>query len=216
MKFYFIVLGILLFLFACKNEKEEIVDFNSLSKPAESGDGKDTIKAKNNIEQGFFYDSISIFSQQIIDSLEFDKALVFELDTMFYPDRFGALKSEKWYCKTPKDSLIFMRWDFKNNVLTKNAFYNWLDCYGPKCKSIAIGSKINLSKRATSFFLMDKSLIFIESSHQIDGERWTAVLSNIKSNKKIELLMLQQPKGKAVWNSIDDQGVLTPIVVSPN
>jgi hypothetical protein len=216
MKFWSIIFGISLFLFACKNEKEEVVDFNSLSKPSGKDNFEDTSKVKNTVSKGLFYDSISSFSQQIIDSLEFDNNMVFKLDTLIYPDRFGALKAEKWYLKTAKDSLVFMRWDFKNNVMSKNTFYNWLDCYGAKCKSITIGSKVSFSKRATCFFLVDKTLFFIESAQKMDGERWTAVLSNIRENKKFDFFMLQQPRGKGVWNSIDDKGILKPIEILPN
>ena len=216
MRFILIGLAILNLLFACKNEREEVVDFNSLSKPALKNQDIDTSTVKNLIGDEFYFDSLSTFSRQIIDSLGYDKNSIFKLDTLIYPDRFGALFAEKWYCKTDKDSLVYMRWDFKNNVMTKNTFYNWLDCFGANCKSIEIGANTRFSKRATCFFLVDKNMIYIESARKIEGEKWISVLSNIRANKKFDFFMLQQPKAKAVWNSIDENGVLRPITVPSN
>ena len=192
---------------ACKSGNEtDTVDFDDISKPSAKYASADSSSVSSKETVPVYYDSISVFSQQLVDSLMFDRTNVFKLDTLIYPDRFGALKADKWYYISPKDSLVFMRWEFKNNVQTKNTFFNWIDCYGKHCKSIKVGDEVNFSRRATLFLLADKELIFVESGQKINPEHMLGILGNLKKQKKWDYFMLQQPRGKAAWKSIDEKG----------
>jgi len=191
---------------ACKNNAEEkTVDFSDISKPSEKYSRTDSSEEKKEIIPQYF-DSISAFSRQFSDSLGYDRKNIVKLDTVIYPDRFGAQKTDKWCYLSPGDSLVFMRWEFVNAVKTENTFFNWLDCYGKNCKSIGIGDKVKFSKRATMFLLGEKDLIFIESGRKIDAEKILRQLESLKKTKRWRFFVLQQPRAAASWKQVDDKG----------
>lgn len=199
---------LLIALSACKGKQEaETVDFSDIAKPSSKYAKTDSSGAPKAVLP-VYYDSITAFSQQLTDSLSFDHNGIFTLDTLIYPDRFGALKADKWYYRSPKDSFVFMRWEFKNDIQTQNTFFNWLDCYGPKCKSIAVGDQVSFSKRGTLFLLSGKELIFVESGQKINAEKLLGVLSNLKKKKSWSYFTLQQPRGKASWKQVDKEGAI--------
>jgi hypothetical protein len=206
---YFLYFCFLLALFSCKNQKEEVLDFNELSPDSkndfsEKADGE---KEKNL----FFADSLSDFTKLIIDSLDFDKKQIAKIDTLFFPDRFGASSSEKWYLKTEKDSLVFYHWNFKDSIKTFNTFYNWLDCYGPKCQSIRVGDKVSFSKRSACFFLENKDLYYVESSKMFDFEYFTKLFDEEEKGKKFKFVVIQKARKKAEWFSRNELGELVPL-----
>lgn len=192
---------------ACKSDStEEVIDFDELSKPSDKYNGQDTL-SDTAIAVPVYFDSVSVFSQQLIDSMAFDKKMIFKLDTLIFPDRFGALKTDKWYYLSPKDSLVFMYWQFGSKVKAENTFFNWLDCYGRNCKSIAIGDPAIFSKRGTLFLQDEKDLIFIESRQKINEERLLEILSHLRKTSKAQYFTWQQPGKKANWKTIDKEGV---------
>lgn len=199
---------------SCKGNEQETIDFDDLSKPsAKYKDQKDSIAPAK--KTAFYYDSISGFSRQLVDSLGYDRNAVFKLDTLIFPDRFGALQTDKWYYLSPVDSLVFMRWQFKNEIKSENTFFNWLDCYGKNCKSIGVGDKVAFSRRATLFLQQGKELIFVESKHKINAEKMLAFLGNLKKEKQWKYFVLQAPGGKAVWKTVDAEGVSKDLEVNP-
>jgi|GEM_PF-929995 len=207
--------GIIAFLVACKSGNEqEVVDFNDLSKPSSRyGEGDSVVQPV--AVKGFFVDSIEPVWKQFTDSMHWDKRTVFGLDTLIFPDRFGAVKTLKFYCKTPKDSLVFMRWQFRDSIPAQNAFFNWMDCYGKRCKSIRIGQEVNLSPRATCFLLQNKELIFVESRQKINFEQYLEILESLKFGKQWKYLVIQTPGGKARWNAVDPEGEVRKLEVKP-
>lgn len=209
MKFsYFLFLFLL--LFACQETQEEIVDLNDLNPSSKRDyDKKDDIAA--NEGDIYFADSLSDFTKLIIDSLKFDKKQIAKIDTLFFPDRFGASSSEKWYLKTEKDSLVFYHWNFKDSIKTFNTFYNWLDCYGSKCQSIRVGDKVTFSKRSACFFVENKDLYYVESSKIFDYEYFTKLFDEEEKAKKFKFVVIQKARKKAEWFSRNELGELVPL-----
>ncbi|MGV3629997.1 MAG: hypothetical protein ACO1O6_02275 [Bacteroidota bacterium] len=205
-----------LLLFACTSKPEETVSFDDLTSDSEKYGKNDTVAEVE--KKAFYFDSISPLSQNLIDSLEFSRDLIFPLDSVLFSDRFGAKQTEKWYYKTEKDSLVFFHWEFKDSLKTLNTFYNWIDCYGPKCKSIQVGMPAVFSKRATLFLVEDKHLYFVESDLKIDSEKYLTYFDppqKAKSKlpakvKKWKYVVIQQPRKKAEWFSRNNKGELVP------
>lgn len=193
----FLPIIVCLLLFACTQEKEEVVNFDDLTSKSDYKENEEDKKPKEVV----YYDSLDFLSQTLIDSLEFDKKSVFPLDSVFFSDRFGAKKTDKWYYKSDQDSLVFFHWEFKDSIKTFNTFYNWLDCYGNNCTSFHVGQAAKFSKRGTLFLLQDKHLFFIESQLAINYERLLEILDNSKWNKKWKYLVYQAPRKKANWMS---------------
>jgi hypothetical protein len=204
---YFLIL--FLILFACQEKKEEIVDFDDLNPSSKRDFDK---KNYNTSDEGniYFADSLQDFTIQLIDSFAFDKKNIAKIDTLFFPDRFGASSSEKWYLKTEKDSMVFFHWTFKDSIKTFNTFYNWLDCYGEKCQSIRVGDKAIFSKRAACFFVENKDLYYVESTKMFDFERFLKVFDKEDVFYKMKYIVLQKPRKKAEWFSRNSEGILLP------
>lgn len=199
---------------ACTSKPAETVSFDDLTPDSEKY-GEDDTLSKSVDKKFFYFDSITPLSQNLIDSLEFNRDFVFPLDSILFSDRFGAKQTEKWYYQTEKDSLVFFHWEFRDSLKTFNTFYNWIDCYGPKCKSIQVGMPAAFSKRATLFLVEDKHLYFVESDLKIDPEKYLSYFDGpqrkVKKFKKWKYVVIQQPRKKAGWFARNDKGELVPI-----
>lgn len=202
----------ILLLISCSNKKEKVVSFDDISKSSErykeGQTKKDSIATLPKT-----YDLLSHFSKTWVDSLVFEKEKIFLLDTTLFSDRFGAKKTEKWYYKTEKDSLVFMHWEFKDSIKAQNTFYNWMDCFGPSCKSIMIGQEAKFSKRSLTFLLQNNHLFSIESNVKQDVERYLNLFDNLKWNKTWKYIMIQALRKKGTWFSRNSEGILVPIKV---
>lgn len=199
----------LFFLLSCTTKKEETVSFDELtesSKQYQEGQEKEPY-TKIKISP---YDSLSAIARSFIDSLHLNHSSISVKDTNCFPDRFGAMETEKWISKTEYDSLVFFRWKFKDSTRTLNAFYNWLDCYGKNCKSIRVGDEVSFSKRAILLLLEDQHLIFIESDKKIDPAFYVAVLDALHYKKAWKFIINQSPRKKAKWMRRDDKGEFLP------
>lgn len=197
---------------SCSNKKEDVVNFDDISTSSDRyKEGQVKKDSTSNLPKT--YDLLSNISKTWVDSLGFEKEKIFLLDTTLFNDRFGAKKTEKWVYKTEKDSLVFMHWEFRDSIKTQNTFYNWLDCFGPSCKSIMIGQEVKFSKRGLVFLLQNNHLFSIESSLKQDIERYISLFDNIKWNKTWKYIMVQMPRKKANWFSRNSEGVFVPIKV---
>jgi hypothetical protein len=198
MKKSLLLYALVLSLLSCSNKKEEVVSFDDISKSSdrykEGHTKKDSIARLPKT-----YDLLSHFSKTWVDSLAFEKENIYFLDTTIFSDRFGAKKTEKWYFKSEKDSLVFMHWEFKDSIKAQNSFFNWLDCFGPSCKSIMIGQEVKLSKRSLTFLLQNNHLFSIESNAQQDVERYLNLFDNLRWNKTWKYIMIQAPRKKGTW-----------------
>ena len=195
-----------LFVTACQsNETNKSVSLDDISKASEVYDESDTISAKQEVSVQY-YDSISSFSQKIVDSLKLNSKTIQLLDTMVFPDRFGARFVEKWYSKSADDSLVFMRWVFQSDLKATNALFNWLDCFGTKCRSIPLGTNTFFSKRGTLILCNQKELLFIETGRKIKEVDWLNVIQESKKQKAWKFFIFQQPNRKIEWKTVDENG----------
>jgi hypothetical protein len=127
-------------------------------------------------------------------------ALAPVLNPMF-PDRFAPSKTRKLVLNPGKDSVLFCQWVFKDTIRTKNAFYNWLDCFGPSCKSIKIGEKKNFQGDHMLLLVNDTSITFVSSPIKIDSKSWLAYFEKLKI-ENWRLILEQTAGGKAKWNQL--------------
>lgn len=215
MKKSFLFYALVLSLLSCSNKKEEVVTFDDITMSSERyKEGQTTNDMTSTIPTD--YEQLTKFSKTLVDSLVYEKEKIFLLDTILFSDRFGAKKTEKWYYKTEKDSLVFMHWEFKDSIKAQNTFYNWLDCYGPSCKSIMIGQEVKFSKRCLSFLLQNNHLFSIESNAKQDVELYLNLFDNLNWNKNWKYIMIQAPRKKGLWFSRNSSGDLVAIKVFLN
>lgn len=199
---------IVCFLTACKSEdSSETISFDELSKPASSTAEKDSVPSQQETKISAF-ESLSDLSKFVVDSLNFDSTSVVLIDSLFFPDRFGMPQAEKWSVKKGNDSLVFMHWKYAKGSVAQSTFYNWLDCFGVGCKSVQVGEKKNLTKRATLILQTGRHLIWVESGKKIDALRWARIVRNGLELKTWDFVLIQLPKGKVEWYKMNENAEL--------
>lgn len=187
---------ILVLIFSCENRKEEVVTFNELN-PVK------VIKKKKQKE----IDTVLVVLHpenelgQFVDTL-FPDFQWMKLDTVLFIDRFGARSSEKWIGKNDKDSITLLTYGFKDSLTVKNAFFNWLDCFGNNCKQVKIGSNVKIKKRNLQLFVGEKKLIYLESNTRLKSQLVRSSLCADTINENW-LYHIDSPKtGKTSWSKL--------------
>jgi len=202
-KYLFPVLVLL--LFSC-TQKEETVDFSDLAPNSSYKEHKDdTAKAvltNERPEQSTFL--------RIVDTLFADSRWV-KWDTLLFPDRFGPKTQEKWFAVGSADSLVLLKYEFNDSLKTTNAFFNWIDCFGPKCKSYAIGGNIRIPQRNGLIFVGEKQLIIVEGNKKIDEKVIRSILHKDPKKEKWIYVVTVPKSGKTVWKRVE-KGEDKPII----
>lgn len=204
---FFFLLTITL-LFSCTGKKEEVVDFDQLG----PGSEKYTDAAPDSTVQ-----QLTVVSERpetsvllaVADTL-LPGANWLKWDSVLFPDRFGAKSVEKWIVTGPKDSLVLLRYEFKDSLRTKNAFFNWMDCFGARCTSYVIGDNVRLSKRNGLLLVGEKQLLFIEGNRPLKEIEIRASLEKDPEKENWLYVVTIPRKGKTVWKRID-KGIEKPI-----
>jgi hypothetical protein len=189
---------VLLVLASCGSKEADTVDFDELSpnsKPRKHSElSVDSVSNEKPKESVYL---------SLIDSLRPEDTWQ-KWDTILFPDRFGASKTEKWIVKGDNDSLVLLYFKFRDSLLTKNAFYNWIDCFGPKCKSYTVGGNIKIKGKYSYFFVGDSYIYYLEASKAIKPEIIRShTYGKGKPEKENWLYMVEaKPMGKTVWKRI--------------
>lgn len=191
---------LILFLYSSCSQKKEETTINLADITKHSSRYKEGKIQKNKP------DTITLFSTTltenycgILDSFLIKKESIQKVDTLFLPDRFNAKKTVKFYWKENADSTNFMDWEFKDSIQTENAFYNWMDCFGKKCKSLKIGEKSKIQKRSLLILVNHNHLLLIDSDKKIDYKKWISVLKHQLFGENWKFILVQPKNGKSTW-----------------
>jgi hypothetical protein len=90
---------------------------------------------------------------------------------------------------------------FKDTIRTKNALYNWLDCFGPSCKSIKVSEKKNFQRDYMLMLVNDTSITYVSSPVKIDFKSWLTYFEKLEI-ENWRLMLEQNAGGKATWSQI--------------
>jgi hypothetical protein len=203
---YYSVLFFLV-LTACSGGKEEVVSLDQISPSSEKNKNR---KEQNSAPLEVNERPTKSVLLPLIDGLSKD-AFWKKWDTLLFPDRFGAANSEKWLVKTSEDSLTVIYYEFKDSLRTKNAFFNWIDCFGPSRKAFKIGGNVKVPSRNVLIYVGEKNLTVIESTNLLDEAIIRTLLCE-KQEKQNWLYLVNAPrKGKTAWKRIE-KGIEKPIV----
>ncbi|MBP5983088.1 MAG: hypothetical protein KA734_05155 [Fluviicola sp.] len=194
---FFGLISLVFVLFACQSESEETVTLADIS-PSSS---KNTAVKKDTLASDLDQKPIKSVFLQLSDSL-FPDAKWKALDSLLFPDRFGAKKSEKWILTTTNDSLTFMQFQFSDSLRTKNAFFNWLDCFGANCTSYKVGGNVKIKNRNAMFLVGEKALVLVESSKKIDEKGIVVSLERDSTKQNWSYLVTMPRKGKSNWKKV--------------
>jgi len=193
--FFIGILMLTVGIVGCNSSGDDVVNYSDISPNGKQHNYKeeqDTVDAKRPEKSAFF---------ALADTL-IPEAGWIQWDSTLFPDRFGASSSEKWILKTENDSLIVLNYTFKDSLKTKNAFFNWIDCFGPKCTSYVIGDNIRVKGKYAYFLIGEKQLMYLEGSHKMDEK---TIRSSFYAKPKTEnwiYLVRMTPTGKTVWKRI--------------
>lgn len=208
----FVVVALLVLVASCSGQKEETVDFRDLAPNSERYDGKgkptkpDSVVTDQRPTESDFL--------AVVDTLMTTPRWV-KWDTLLYPDRFGPLKQEKWQILSASDSLTLQRYEFKDSLRVKNALFNWLDCFGPKCASYTVGANLRIPRRTALILVGSKHLYVIEANGKIDEKRVRASLQSDPEKENWLYIITIPRSGKTTWKRIE-KGEDKPIIKDEN
>lgn len=190
-----VFLLVALTFFACQEKKEKVIDMRDITPHSTRvDDGKSKVDKKETVDYGFdimIGDSVGIAVMEIDSIIE-----------PLFPDRFTPRNKKKLTLQLKENPIIFCQWTFKDSTRTKNALYNWIDCFGPNCKSIKYGQKVNFQKDNFILLENDTSLTYISSPIKLDVDDWLKYFE-LKSNiKDWKLLLYQGTRTKATWYKV--------------
>lgn len=181
---------------SCSDGEKNTVSLDDISHTSDKFDHIDDSKEIDEIkdqkpEKGYFlaaFDSI------------YKGASWFKLDSLLFPDRFGPSKMEKWYLLTQKDSIVALHYEFKDSLRTKNAFFNWLDCYGPTCTSYQVGSQFKKQSRNSLFLIGENQLIYLEAKLPIELDKLIGILDEKKEDRNWMYVVEIPGRKKTRWS----------------
>ncbi len=184
------------FLFSCSSKEENVANFDDLAPVSTNNGTKNVVSDSLTNEKPTTH-----FALNLLDSLD-KKAQWMKLDSLLYLDRFGAKNTDKFIIKTLKDSISLLQFSFSDSTRTKNAFYNWLDCFGTSCASVRVGGKLKIPKRNTWIFVLSKQIVVLESNLHLK-EQFVRTLIEKKKEKEEYLYLIDAPiSGKTIWKRI--------------
>ena len=150
-------------------------------------------------------DATHDFDLKLADSSGINIDSVKGINLPLFPDRFSPKNVKKLSLITGRDSIIYYQWAFKDSLKTKNALYNWLDCFGKDCRSIKLYEPAKFQKDNFIIFVNDTSLSFISSERKLELGHW---LTYFKYYSKIEdwpLVIFQKSRANASWVRVEKE-----------
>ncbi len=194
------ILCIAVMFAACSSNEPEVVKYSDISpngkEREEKIDSTNIVKNERPEESAFL---------RFADTINKD-ALWQQWDSTLFLDRFGAKTMEKWIVKNSEtDSLVLLHYAFKDSLLTKNAFFNWLDCFGPNCNSFTVGGNVRVKGKYNYIYVNEKNIYSFESKKSISPELIRACMLAKKAKKEDEswlYTVVSKPTGKAAWKKV--------------
>lgn len=195
------------FFVACgQKEKETILDMKDISPQAE----RDYSKSANVTVEKVNY----AFNTKIADEIGVEVMEIDSLESSMFPDRFEPTAVNKLILHLKEDQILFCQWTYKDSIKTMNAFYNWIDCFGEKCKSIKFGQSVNFQKDNFILLVNDTSLTYISSQIKLKSEDWLRYFELKNEIVDWKILIHQGTRAKANWFKVveGNKEALEPIV----
>ena len=115
--------------------------------------------------------------------------------------RFPYKNATNLLLESKKNLVKYLQINYADSNAMKNAFFNYLDCYGKDCKSIELFQKVKFSKTFFMLLASTKSIHIIESEFNQNPKKWINL--HRYSNKKdpIKFIIVQKKQQKAKWFS---------------
>ncbi|MCX6195629.1 MAG: hypothetical protein NTY55_03105 [Flavobacteriia bacterium] len=184
-----ITLSTIIFIQACSsnnNQKREKIENNKINneKPKEILK-EDTLKA---IFEFYNQDSVNLEITKI--NLNPEKTFI---------QRFPYKNATNLLLESKKNLVKHLQINYADSNAMKNAFFNYLDCYGKDCKSIELFQKVKFSKTFFMLITTTKSIHIIESENNLNSSDWINCVRFSKIADPIKFIIIQKKQQKAKW-----------------
>ncbi len=186
-----ITLSTIIFIQACSsnnNQKREKIENNKINneKPKEILK-EDTLKA---IFEFYNQDSVNLEITKI--NLNPEKTFI---------QRFPYKNATNLLVESKKNLVTHLEINYSDSNAMKNAFFNYLDCYGKDCKSIELFQKVKFSKTFFMLITTTNSIHIIESDNNLNSSDWINCVRFSKIADPIKFIIIQKKQQKAKWFS---------------
>ena len=186
-----ITLSTIIFIQACSsnnNLKREKIENNKINneKPKEILK-EDTLKA---IFEFYNQDSVNLEITKI--NLNPEKTFI---------QRFPYKNATNLLLESKKNLVKHLQINYADSNAMKNAFFNYLDCYGKDCKSIELFQKVKFSKTFFMLITTTKSIHIIESENNLNSSDWINCVRFSKIADPIKFIIIQKKQQIAKWFS---------------
>ncbi len=116
-------------------------------------------------------------------------------------ERFPNKKALNFILDSENSLVKHLQIDYLDSNAMKNAFFNFLDCYGKDCRSIELFQKVKFSKTFFMLLASTKSIHIIESEFNQNPKKWINLLRFSNNKDPIKFIIVQQKQQKAKWFS---------------
>lgn len=182
-------------LFACGEQKKEVIDINELLPESELYDN-------NTVDSVSMIDEFGTIKKQLkVVGISFTS--ISNHAKRDFPDRFGAVNSAKFLVAMKNDTTLFSSWTYKDSTMVMNAFYNWIDCFSADCKSFYMYDKKRMMNAGFELYVSDTTLVLIENKDEDINEKWSEYLHQLGYIDNWNLVLKQSKKGIARWYQYD-------------
>jgi hypothetical protein len=182
LQLFIVVSFISFFCVRCSDTSKEathVVDLEEfLPKPKkEYNYEEDTISQVETVKP----DSIELLIQTNISNVQFVREEKLR-NKKHFPDRLDY--TQRFCHELTIDSLLYelVIWEFEDSIYTINAFYNWMDCFGTKCRSIRIGEDKWINEGAFQLFVDDTKLIYVTTEEKMNQKLWDNLFQPVVKN----------------------------------
>ena len=188
MKYKIGVFFVSLVFFACSNdaEKGEVISMDDFA-----GETGELLENNTQIEDTFIRDNDGPLSQFLASQLaNFDTVSHAEfnpIDRFSYSQKLKIEFESKTDVDYGKDKKVtprasFYYYSFADSTKTKNAFYNWLDCFGGECQQIKLFDDSSAIKMPPAYIAVYDTVIVVADYRCEDGKfSWEPFQDSIKN-----------------------------------
>lgn len=114
-------------------------------------------------------------------------------------ERFPNKKIFNFILESKNSEVKHLQIDYLDSNAMKNAFFNFLDCYGKDCKSIELFQKVKFSKTFFMLLASTKSIHIIESEFNQNPKKWINLFRYSNKKDPIKFIIIQKKLQKAKW-----------------
>jgi lambda repressor-like predicted transcriptional regulator len=193
---FHLLFGLTVLLFACEDQgSDKVINMQDVTPQRQ--------QRSRTVEDSKLPDTLARdLDTSLLKAQKIRVSSIAAFDEEIFPDRFAPKRKVAYKMAYKSDSLVLVHWSYRDSVFTKNALYNWLDCFGKHCKSIRVGEQTNFQTEGCMIWVSDTSITYIKSNQPLKKEEWAEYFKSYADREDWRMLIEQKNRGKANWYSV--------------